>query len=134
MVALIVKVTLQIAVSALLALPAMAHSAQAELPEVSSPAIEYASVSEAREALKARPGVVFTVVKGWDIATDGAARTIWSFSPDDYPAYPAVVKRQVVQDAGKVFIKISVHCEASKAVCDDLVRTFAGMTGLALPR
>ena len=112
----------------------MAHAAQAELPEVPGAAIEYASVSDAREALKVRPGVVFTVINGWDIATDRAARTIWSFSPDDYPAYPAVVKRQVVKDGGKVFVKMSVQCEASKAVCDDLVRTFAGMTGLALPR
>jgi len=133
MVASIFKVKLQLAVVALWALPAMAHSAQAELPEVPS-AIEYASVSDAREALKAKPGVVFSAMNGWDIATDKAVRTIWSFSPADYPAYPAVVKRQVVQDAGKVFIKMSVHCEASKVVCDDLVRTFADMTGLELPR
>lgn len=112
----------------------MAHSGQTELPEISGPAIEYANVSDARSALKARPGVIFTTQNGWDIATDKAARTVWSFSPDDYPAYPAVVKRQVVQDAGKVFIKMSVHCEAPKGACDDLVRTFARMTGLELPR
>lgn len=133
MVVSIFKVTFGIVVSCLLAMPGMAHSAQAELPEVSN-AIEYASVSDAREALKVRPGVVFSLMNGWDIAIDEAARTVWSFSPAHYPAYPAVVKRQVLQDAGKVYIKMSVHCEASKVVCDDLVRTFADMTGLQLPR
>ena len=71
---------------------------------------------------------------GWLIATDEAAYTIWSFAPQGYPAYPAVVKRQVVPKGTGSVITMSVHCEASKSDCDDLVRTFSQMNGLPLPR
>lgn len=80
------------------AAPALASSGQSALPEASGPTIEYESVAAARQALGRKAGVVFTTENGWDIATDEAALTIWSFSPSDYPAHPAVVKRQVVED------------------------------------
>ena len=102
-------------------------------PEASGPAIEYETVAAARLALASKAGVVFTTVNDWEIGTDEAALTMWSFSPPDYPAYPAVVKRQVVEDGGQVFITMSVHCEASKLACDDLVRTFSRTNGFELP-
>lgn len=117
-----------------LAAPALALSRQSALPETAGSAIEYESVAAARQALQRKAGVVFTVVNDWEIATDEAALTIWSFSPRDYAAYPAVVKRQVVEDGGQVSINMSVHCEASKSACDDLVRTFARMNGFELPQ
>ncbi len=123
-----------VALMTVLTMPTMACSAETPLREASGPAIEYDSVSAARAALRAKPDVVFTVANGWDIATDEPARTIWSFSPHDYAAYPAVVKRQVVQERGGVSIKMSVRCEASKTSCDDLVRTFSRMNGFELPR
>ena len=118
----------------LLAPPALGSSGQSALAEASGPAIEFESVAAARQALGSKAGVVFTTVNNWEIATDQAALTIWSFSPRDYPAYPAVVKRQVVKDGGQVSIKMSVHCEASKSACDDLVRTFSRMNGFELPQ
>lgn len=116
------------------AAPALASSGQSALPEASAPTIEYESVAAARQALERKAGVVFTTESGWDIATDEAALTIWSFSPSDYPAHPAVVKRQVVEDGGQVSITMSVHCEASKSACDELVRTFSRMNGFELPQ
>ena len=123
-----------ISFAALAAASATVCVAQTALPETSGPAIEYDTVSAALMALKSKPGVAFTVVNGWDIATDEAAMTIWSFSPRGYSAYPAVVKRQVVQTGSKVSIKMSVSCEGSKVECDDLVRTFSRMSGLAVPQ
>ena len=106
-----------------------AHSV-APLPESNAPTIEYASVAAAKNALRAKRGVIFKVENGWDIAVDEAALTIWSFAPPDYPAYPAVVKRQAVAHGQVSKLVMSVHCEASKVACDDLVRTFAEMNGL----
>ncbi len=51
--------------------------------------------------------------------------TLWSFVPKDHPAYPAVVKRVMSQNgAGSWAVNMSVHCEAAKAACDQLVRDF----------
>jgi hypothetical protein len=117
--------------------PAMANAAQsnqAPLTEATETTIEYPSVAAALQALHARPGVVFTTESGWTIATDEAAYTIWSFAPPSYPAYPAVVKRQVIPQGTGSSIVMSVHCEASKTACDDLVRMFSQMNGFDLPK
>ena len=110
------------------------QSGQAPLPETTGPAIEYPSVAAALHALHALPNLVFTTENGWIIATDEATYTIWSFAPSSYPAYPAVVKRHVVPLGTGSSIVMSVHCEASKAACDDLVRTFSQMNGFDLPK
>ena len=110
------------------------QSNQAPLPESSGSAIEYPTVAAALRALHARRGVVFTTENGWTIATDEAAYTIWSFAPPSYPAYPAVVKRQVIPKGTGSSIVMSVECEAAKAACDDLVRTFSQMNGFDLPK
>lgn len=107
--------------------------ARSPLPEATGPTIEYASVAAALEGLRTKPGVVFTVEKGWAIATDEAAYTIWSFAPPTYGAYPAVVKRQVISRGAGSEIVMDIHCEASKSACDDLNRTFSELNGFELP-
>jgi hypothetical protein len=107
---------------------------EAPLPESSETNIEYKSVADALQALRARPGVLLTTENGWLIATDEAAYTIWSFAPSSYPAYPAVVKRQVIAKGSGSSMVMSVHCEASKSACDDLVRTFSRLNGFDLPK
>ncbi|MCH8614524.1 hypothetical protein LZ016_00165 [Sphingomonas sp. SM33] len=115
-----------------LAATALAPAQQAPLPEAEA-SIEYQSVSDALTALRAKPGVVFTTENGWLIATDEGAYSIWSFAPQAYAAYPAVVKRWVIPKQVGSEIRMDVLCEASKSACDDLVRTFAKMNGLPLP-
>ncbi len=117
----------------MLLMPVRISSAQTALPESSRPVIEYGSVSAAHAALKAKPDVVFNVINGWEVATDKANLTIWSFAPRDYASYPAVVKRQVMEKSGQVSIQMSVQCESSKNVCDELVRTFSRMNGFSFP-
>ena len=97
------------------------------LPEASVSTIGYPTVAAALMDLRSRPGIVFTTVNGWTIATDEAAYTVWSFAPPSYPAYPAVVKRWVVSQGAGSMLHMDVQCEASKAACDDLVRTFQKM-------
>ena len=99
-------------------------SAGAPLPEASASTIGYPTVEAALAALHSKAGVVFTNQDGWTVAEDAATQTIWSFPPPGHPAYPAAVKRQVVEQAGAVSIKMSVHCGATKKACDDLVRSF----------
>lgn len=114
--------------------PSAGVTQPAPLPEVEHSAVGYETVAKTLEALRSKSGVVFTMENGWLIATDEAAYTIWSFAPQGYPAYPAVVKRQVVPQGSGSAIQMNVHCEASKEACDDLVRTFSKMNGLPLPQ
>jgi len=102
-----------------------------ELEEADGPVTGYASVAAALAGLHARPEVTFEEQDGWTVAVDDDARTVWSFSPPDYPAYPAAVKRTVVSKEGGSYIAMSVQCEASKEACDDLVRTFSEMNAEA---
>lgn len=118
---------------ATLTIAAAAQAAERSLGEATEAVIEYPSVADALKALHSKPDVVFTTVNGWTIATDEAAYTIWSFAPLTYPAYPAVVRRQVVAKGSSSLISMAVECEASKAACDELVRTFAQMNGFGLP-
>jgi hypothetical protein len=104
---------------------ALAQSAP--LAESSHTAIQYSSPGAALDALRADPGVIFTQRNGWIVASDAANHAVWSFAPKEDPAYPSVVKRDLVEREGKVMINMSVHCEASKAVCDDLVRKFLSL-------
>jgi hypothetical protein len=116
---------------AMIASSAAGQATSEPLPEASQSTVGYESVAEALKVLRSESGVVFTTENGWLIATDEAAYTIWSFAPQDYPAYPAVVKRQVVARGSGSSIHMNILCEASKIACDDLVRTFSEMTGMA---
>jgi hypothetical protein len=104
---------------------ASAPSAQDQpLPEANESTIGYPTVAAALAGLHARVGVVFSMKDGWTVANDEAAHAIWSFPPPGHPAYPAAVKRSVVEENGAVKLDLRVLCEASKAACDDLVREF----------
>lgn len=114
-----------------LALPTSAFADGAEnpapIPEASGSTIGYPTPAAALDDLKRRPGVVITTQAGWTVANDKAAQTLWSFPPLGYPAYPAVVKRQLVQQGGAFFVKMAVLCNGSKQACDDLVRSFQAL-------
>ncbi len=96
--------------------------------------MEYDTVAEALAGVSATPGIEWKIENGWPIAIDMKNLAIWSFSPSDYPAYPAVVKRYVIPvGENHSIIKMAIQCEAPKAACDDLYRTFAKMNGFDVP-
>jgi len=99
-------------------------ASSAPIPEASAPTIGYPSVNAALAALHSKSGVVFTTQDGWTIADDAAEQTIWSFPPPGHPAYPSVVKRQLVVQDSATNLLMSVRCDAAKKACDDLVRSF----------
>jgi len=96
------------------------------LPEEDHSTIGYPSVKAALAALHAKPTVEFRVQDGWIIASEKEATTfdIWSFPPEGHAAYPAAVKRTLSQKDNATWIEMSVHCEASKVACDNLVKEF----------
>jgi len=94
------------------------------LPEDPSATVGYPSFAAALDGLHSNPEVKFTLQAGWIVADDEAAKTIWSFTPAGDPAYPAVVKRQIVPVAGGFGMKMSVLCHSTKQACDNLVREF----------
>jgi hypothetical protein len=106
-----------------LLLPNLVLARQAPLAEQPT-SMGYPTVAAALTDLPSRPGVKMSEQGGWTIATDSSTRTLWSFAPLGHPAYPAVVKRQILPNDHGVDMKMQVLCEADKAACDDLVRTF----------
>ena len=89
--------------------------------------IGYASVAAARQAVAATPGATISQQGGWLIVEDKAARSLWSFVPNDHEAYPAAVKRTVAQRDGRAFIDMSILCEAPKPACDRLAESFRAL-------
>lgn len=97
------------------------------LAESPGSSIGYPSVAAALAALRNKPGVAISQQNGWTVATEASTLTIWSFAPRGNPAYPAVAKRHVVEDKKATWIDMTIACEASKAACDDFVRTFEAL-------
>jgi hypothetical protein len=121
---------LAIGVALALSTPFWPAQAQTEAARAAAPAEElgasigYPTVEAALADLHARPEVVFTTQGGWTVATDAALQTVWSFPPSDHPAYPAAVKRQIVQEGGEVSVKMTILCGSTKQACDDLMQSF----------
>jgi len=115
-----------------LSAPAADGTPLTPLPEQRDASIGYATVAAALADLRTRSNVTFRTEHGYTIATDEASHTIWVFTSEGQPAYPAAIKRQFVTNIeGGVSVELSVHCEASKAACDDLVRTFEALDARA---
>jgi hypothetical protein len=108
-------------------------SAQQSATQPSSPApeeFEYPSVAAAYDALKARWDLErFSRDDGWLGFSDSRNKAIWTFAPAGHPAYPAVVKRVMVQDGNTVKVKTTAKCEAPKDACDKLLAEFRALDG-----
>jgi hypothetical protein len=99
-------------------------TAPAATPLVSADEIGYPTVAATREAISARKDVEGREDDGWLIVADRAAFAFWSFAPPDHAAYPAVVKRTIHDDGGKVSVAMAILCEGQKAGCDELRHQF----------
>src|SRR5262245_14446574 len=125
----------RVSVLALIAVHDLAQAAELTSPipkagplaEASESGIGYKSVAEALSALTANPKVTITDENGWKIAREDLS--IWSFAPMGHPAYPAVVKRSLLEKDGALVIDMRVLCEAAKDPCDALVRDFEALNG-----
>ena len=89
--------------------------------------VGFKTVSEALETLKTTPGVNINYTKpdNWVIITEPGGKAIWSFTPQQHYAYPAVVKRELkVRPDGGVYIEMRALCQADKSACDKLIEEF----------
>ena len=92
--------------------------------------LPYNTVSEALEAVKAKPGARVSVTKpdGWIIVSEAGGNVQWSFTPTGHYAYPAVVNREIKQrNNGDVFVEMRSICHAEKKACDKLLSEFEEM-------
>ncbi len=104
----------------------LAYAQSKDLLPESPGALEYKRVSEALDAVRAKPGVIVNVTKpdGWVIINDGKD-VMWSFTPVGHYAHPAVVRRALVlRSSGGLFMDMRALCEAQKEPCDRLIREF----------
>ena len=85
-------------------------------------AIGYRSVRAARDALVARRDVVVSAERGWTLIREPAApgHTEWAFLAREHPAYPALVRRDVVLRAGTPTLVTRFLCEGARAACETL--------------
>ena len=90
--------------------------------------IGYPSVAAALDALRSRSDVKFSKQDdGWIIANDEATTTLWSFTPMDHPAHPAVIKRSVVEQNGATYLDMKGLCQAEKTACDKVMEEFKAL-------
>lgn len=84
--------------------------------------IGYVSVSAARKALAAKPSAQSAEHGGWTIITDEAGDdfTTWTFAPKGHPAFPTVVRRDIVFKNGNPTLVTRVLCESRRGACDAL--------------
>ena len=95
-------------------------------PPAGRSSIGHASVQEALDSLKAKPGVQIQITKpdAWTIINE-PENIQWSFTPSSHYAYPAVVRREIkVGASGDVYIEMTGLCQAAKAPCDRLMDEF----------
>ena len=88
--------------------------------------IGYATIEEAYNALKADSAVSMQEYEGWTIFNQkGEGKYIlWSFTPEDHPANPSVIRREVVKKEGEIFIKMDALCTSTQLNCDLLIDQF----------
>jgi len=86
----------------------------------------YETVEQVFDAMEANPDAARTDYGGWivyNIANDGSY-TLWSITPEDHPANPAAVRRDIVSRNGELTINMEVLCQAEKPDCEGLVESF----------
>ncbi len=109
-------------------LPALAQQPPVVAPGTpqAMSSIGYKSVAAAMEALRKRKDVTFEEQKsGWVNVLEPGGATSWTFVPRGHPAYPAVVKRSLVDFGGGDYnVLMSTLCEGRAQACDELTADF----------
>ena len=102
----------------------LAAVADAQNPPGAKSVREYPTAAAALEALRSKSGVKISTQNGWTVIEDKSTLSLWLFTPSGYPAHPAAIHRQVIQEGGNISIQMDVLCEAPKPACDAMVADF----------
>jgi hypothetical protein len=49
---------------------------------------------------------------------------LWSFTPDDHPAHPSAIRREIVKKGDQILIKMDALCNSNQLDCDLLIDQF----------
>jgi len=120
---------LHLAVWMILAICALTLNSLGSVKTPSAPdpdPIAYATVEDALKDLHLKSGVTFRDERGWIVAEDLEASTVWLITPPGHPAYPSIVRRMIVNGPNGAYMNTDVRCLASQETCD---RFFANKQG-----
>jgi len=92
-------------------------SAEASLSAEPGP-IAYATIEDALKDLHSKSGVTFRDERGWIVAEDLEASTVWLLTPPGHPAYPSIVRRMIVNGPNGAYMNTDVRCLANQETCD----------------
>jgi hypothetical protein len=109
-----------------------AQPVAADSGHTKSDEFEYPSVAAALTGIKARWDLErFSRDDGWLGFSDSRNKVIWTFAPVGHPAYPAVIKRAMIQDGNGVKVRTTAKCEGPKTACEQLLAEFKALDGNA---
>jgi hypothetical protein len=88
--------------------------------------MDFSSVVDALARLRTDPDAQFHSEDGWTVVAsrENGRAVLWFFTPQGHFAYPAVVKRTVVDRKGIGFIDVAALCEAPQNACNRLLQEF----------
>ena len=88
--------------------------------------IGYATVEQAFRSLESDPEATITEFEGWIIFNQkgNGSYILWSFTPDQHPAHPSAIRRQIVKKGDELLINMNALCESGKFECDQLIDQF----------
>lgn len=109
-------------ISAAAAAQTPALSQRSTLGAGGSTQIDYGSVSEARQALEANEDNRVSREYGWTIIQDREAGAVWSFTPEDHPAHPTMVKRTLIDHGRAIEIVMDGQCESDRESCEAVMK------------
>ncbi|MBN3564846.1 hypothetical protein [Aliamphritea spongicola] len=82
------------------------------------------------DVLQRYPKSGLGIFEDWVIVKVNTAdeKAIWSFPPVYHPAYPAAVRREIINSDGSIRIHTHMNCAAAEALCELLFRDFIAMS------
>ena len=88
--------------------------------------IGYPTVDAALDALQKDPHAQFSTRDGWTIVAteENGNHVLWSLTPKGHAAYPAAVKRTVLDKNGAISLDMNAFCFGTQQGCDKLVDQF----------
>lgn len=100
--------------------------AEAPVADKDSPA-EYVHLFD---VLQKYPKSGLGIFEDWVIVKVNTAdeKAIWSFPPVYHPAYPAAVRREIINSDGRIRINTHMNCASAAELCELLFRDFIAIS------
>lgn len=83
-----------------------------------------AQVAKTFEQVRNDPNVDIQFRNGWLIASKFKGQLIFSFPPQNHPAYPSYVRKEIIKRASSMRVDVQAACGVNKFVCDQFLAEF----------